>query len=338
MTAAVTIVTPTKNRLALLRETMDSVAAQDFADWEHLVVDDGSDDGSIEEVARRAGADPRIRLIRREGPKSGANVCRNLGVAQAQGEFVIFLDSDDLLRRGALKERVAFMRRNTDLSFAVYPAGVFTQKAGDMDRLYHPMTPGDDLVRFLSHECVWEITGPIWRRDYLLQIGGLDESLFSMQDLEMHVRAICGGGHYLFVPGPDHDIRWQFDLTKTSARHFRDPQFIQASMAIAEKLFETVRGAGLMTWSRRRAVGGLVFSIAQNWVRAGRLGDARRAWASGSRRVAIPGHIRLAGTVMLFLSSLSGNESSLPARIVNKWKGLVRFRQEPAVAVAGSPQ
>jgi len=62
------------------------------------------------------------------------------------------------------------------------------------------------------------------------------------------------------------------------------------------------------------------------------------ARASCSRRVAIPGHIRLAGTVMLFLSSLSGNESSLPARIVNKWKGLVRFRQEPAVAVAGSPQ
>lgn len=336
MSVAVTIVTPTKNRLALLRETMNSVAAQDFADWEHLVIDDGSDDGSLEEVAARAMTDPRIRLIRRESAKSGANVCRNVGIAQAQGEFIVFLDSDDLLRAGALKNRVAFMRRNADLSFAVYPAGVFTQKAGDMDRLYHPMTPGDDLVRFLSHECVWEITGPIWRREYLAQIGGLDESLLSMQDLEMHVRAICAGGHYLFVPKPDHDIRWQFDLAKTSARHFRDPQFILASMAIAGKLHETVRGAGLLNWSRKRAVGGLVFSIAQNWVRAGKLADARRAWREGSRQVGVPGHVRLAGTVMLWLSSLSGDERSLPARLVNKWKGQVRFRQEPAVLAGGA--
>lgn len=338
MSAVLTIVTPTKNRLALLREAMDSVALQDFPDWEHIVVDDGSDDGSLDEVKRRAAADPRIRLIVREKSPGGANVCRNLGVAEARGEFIVFLDSDDLLRPGCLKDRVAFMQRNADLSFAVYPAGVFTQRAGDMDRLYHPLTPGDDLVRFLSHECVWEITGPIWRRDYLVRIGGLDESLLSMQDLEMHVRAICAGGHYMFVPKVDHDIRWQFDTSKTSARHFRDPQFIHASMAIAGKLHETVRAAGMLTWSRRRAIGGLVFSIAQNWVRAGRSGEARKAWRSGSRRTGIPGHVRLTGIVMLWLSAISMDERSVSARLVNKWKGLVRFRQEPALLTPGHLQ
>lgn len=336
MSAVVTIVTPTKNRSALLRQTMDSVSAQDFPDWEQIVVDDGSDDGSLEEVAGRAAADPRIRLIKREGHKSGANICRNMGVAAAKGEFIIFLDSDDLLRPGCLKGRVEFMRRNADLSFAVYPAGVFTQKVGDIARLYHPLTPGDDLVRFLSHECVWEITGPIWRRDYLVRIGGLDESLLSMQDLEMHVRAICAGGHYLFVRNVDHDIRWQFDVSKTSARHFRDPQFIQASLAIAGKLYENVHAAGMLTWSRQRAVGGLVFSIAQNWVRAGKPSEARRAWLIGSRKVGIPAHVRLAGMVMLWLSARSADDLSMPARLVNKWKGVVRFRQEPALVAQGS--
>jgi glycosyltransferase involved in cell wall biosynthesis len=61
MNPLVTVITPTKNRLKLLCEAMDSVQGQSFNAWEHLVVDDGSDDGTAEEVARRATADPRIR-------------------------------------------------------------------------------------------------------------------------------------------------------------------------------------------------------------------------------------------------------------------------------------
>jgi glycosyltransferase involved in cell wall biosynthesis len=169
MTPVISIITPTKDRLALLRQTMDTVRAQGFDAWEHIIVDDGSTDGTIEEIGRLAAADPRIKPIRREGEKGGANVCRNLGIAAAKGEFIIFLDSDDLLRPGCLVNRVALMRRNADLAFAVYPAGVFMETPGDLTRLFHPLTPGDDLIRFLSHECVWEITGPIWRRDYLLR-------------------------------------------------------------------------------------------------------------------------------------------------------------------------
>ena len=176
MTPVVSIITPTKNRRDLLRLTMDSVSTQGFGAWEHVIVDDGSTDGTVEEVSRKAADDSRVRLIRRESEKSGANVCRNLGLAAAAGEFVIFLDSDDLLRPGCLENRAALMRRNPDLTFAVYPAGVFMENPGDLTRLFHPLDAGDDLVRFLSHECVWEITGPIWRRDYLARIGGLCRS------------------------------------------------------------------------------------------------------------------------------------------------------------------
>ena len=55
-TPAVTVVTPTKNRLRLLCETMESVRAQGFDSWEHVIVDDGSDDGTADELARRAAA------------------------------------------------------------------------------------------------------------------------------------------------------------------------------------------------------------------------------------------------------------------------------------------
>jgi len=59
----VSVITPTKNRLKLLCETMDSVAAQSFKAWEHIVVDDGSGDGTCEEVARLAASDARIRYV-----------------------------------------------------------------------------------------------------------------------------------------------------------------------------------------------------------------------------------------------------------------------------------
>src|SRR6202050_5894300 len=99
---SISVVTATKNRLRLLCEAMDSVQQQSFDAWEHLVVDDGSDDGTGEEVARRSAADARIRYIRRTGEKSGANVCRNIGIRESRAEFIVLLDSDDLLAPNCL--------------------------------------------------------------------------------------------------------------------------------------------------------------------------------------------------------------------------------------------
>ena len=75
----VTVITPTKNRFALLSKAMDSVQQQTFDSWEHLIVDDGSDDGTAEMVSRRALDDPRGRYIKPEGATPGANACRNRG-------------------------------------------------------------------------------------------------------------------------------------------------------------------------------------------------------------------------------------------------------------------
>ncbi|OAI44845.1 hypothetical protein AYO42_00590 [Rhizomicrobium sp. SCGC AG-212-E05] len=331
MTPVVSIITPTKDRRELLRLTMDSVSAQGCGAWEHVIVDDGSTDGTIEEVTRRAVADPRVRLIRRQSEKSGANVCRNLGLAAAMGEFVIFLDSDDLLRAGCLENRTTLMRRNPDLAFAVYPAGVFMETLGDLTRLFHPMGPGDDLVRFLSHECVWEITGPIWRRDYLQRIGGFNETVRSMQDMELHVRAICGGGPYIFVRQVDHDIAWRRDFSRISVRYIYEPEVMQAAVKVRSLMYDAVTRAGLLSWSRLRALVGLCFEAAEFLAQVKRLDLARQVWNSECRRYKAPLHLRFAGNLMLVLARIDGRSEGLCARIVNKWKGWVRFRQEPAL-------
>src|SRR5207247_3384645 len=186
MNATVAVITPTKNRLPLLCEAMDSVQRQTFDAWEHLIVDDGSEDGTAEEVARRAVTDPRVRYFKRRSETGGANVCRNLAIHESSADLIVFLDSDDLLSPQCLQRRVEVMCRNQDLDFAVFRAGVFAEAPGDLSRLYHLQNPGDDLLRFLTLECVWEISGPVWRRAFLNRIGGFDAALLSMTDLELH--------------------------------------------------------------------------------------------------------------------------------------------------------
>jgi len=270
----ISVVTPTANRRALLKETMDTVACQTLLDWEHLVVDDGSDDGTEEEVAARSAADPRIRYFKRPADlPAGANVCRNLGLKESRAELVVFLDSDDLLRPDSLARRVALMAANPALNFAVFPAGVFTSTPGDRPELYHLQTPGDDLLRFLSLECVWQTTGPVWRRTYLEKLGGFDEALPSMQDVDLHVRALAARACYAFDRTPDHDIRGHAGEEKTSIRHFRDPAFIRAAGTTGFKLFDVVERAGLMN--------GVAAAPSRAGLRRGPVAGARRAARRG---------------------------------------------------------
>jgi glycosyltransferase involved in cell wall biosynthesis len=322
----ITIVTPTKNRLPLLRQAMESVRAQSFTLWEHIVVDDGSDDGSIEEVERRCAQDPRVRLIRRDTERKGANVCRNLGLSAARAGLVMFLDSDDRLRPDCLGGRVKAMARNQDLDFAVYPAGVFIERLGDLDRLYHPMTPGDDLLRFLSHECVWEITGPVWRRAFLDRVGGFDEGLLSMQDLELHVRAIVARGRYVFFSEIDHDIRWLDDPTRTSALHFKSKAHMRGNEAMREITAAQLRSSGLMTWSRQRALLGMCFNAAYALVRVGEVGEAMASWRRGCRSAGVSGIVWLEGAILLLAAVHAASHSE---RVIGKWKGWRRLRPEP---------
>ena len=336
MSVAVSIVTPTKNRLPLLRGSMASVAAQSFTDWEHVIVDDGSDDGTGAEISAMAARDPRIRYIPRTVAQGGANVCRNIAIRESRGEFVIMLDSDDLLRPDCLERRVRIMRENTALDMAVFRAGVFAKQVGDTDRLFHPQDPGDDLLRFLSHDCVWEITSPIWRRDFLLKAGGFDETLLSMQDLELHVRAICAGAKYMLFDDVDHDISWQYDFTRTSVRHVFDKAYIEAAGRVHAALRRAVLAGGLMTWSRDRALVGLGFSTAESWVRAKQLGGALKFWNRSCGVANVPARLWLGGWVMLCIRRAGPMDSGLAFRIVNKWKGWVRFRQEPALLQNGN--
>jgi teichuronic acid biosynthesis glycosyltransferase TuaG len=106
----VSIVTPAYKASAWISETISSVHAQTYSNWEMLVVDDFSPDETAAVVAREAAADQRIRLIR-QPRNSGPAAARNAALEAASGRWIAFLDSDDLWLPEKLEQQLAFHRR-----------------------------------------------------------------------------------------------------------------------------------------------------------------------------------------------------------------------------------
>jgi glycosyltransferase involved in cell wall biosynthesis len=107
------VIIPTWNRAGYIAKTLDSVLQQDYTVFEILVVDDGSTDNT--QAVVQSINDKRIRYIRQENSERAA--ARNNGVRHAKGEFVTFLDSDDLLKNNHLRVANEFIRRNPRADF-----------------------------------------------------------------------------------------------------------------------------------------------------------------------------------------------------------------------------
>ena len=106
----VSIITPSWNVERLIGETIESVQAQTFGDWELLIADDCSTDQTPAVVGRYAGQDPRIKLIRQ--PRNGGPaLARQAAIDHAQGRYLAFLDSDDLWLPSKLERQLAFARK-----------------------------------------------------------------------------------------------------------------------------------------------------------------------------------------------------------------------------------
>ena len=89
----ISIIVPVYNAEQWLERCIESIVAQTYADWELLLVDDGSNDRSGDICDRYAASDPRIQAFHK--PNGGVSSARNLGLDHAQGEWITFVDSDD---------------------------------------------------------------------------------------------------------------------------------------------------------------------------------------------------------------------------------------------------
>src|ERR1700737_4491786 len=96
-TAEVSVVIPIKGRPQLFELAAQSLVEQTYPHWEAVVVDDGSSADEFTRITEIADRDHRMRLMKNPGPRRGASACRNAGLADSRGEYIVFLDGDDAL-------------------------------------------------------------------------------------------------------------------------------------------------------------------------------------------------------------------------------------------------
>ncbi|MGV2336617.1 MAG UNVERIFIED_CONTAM: glycosyltransferase family 2 protein [Planctomycetaceae bacterium] len=154
------LITPHFQRPALLAEMVRSVQMQTLSDWELLVVDDQSSQEDWDSIQQH-GTDPRVRLIRRHTGLKGPNTCRNLGLELSRGEFVIFLDSDDLLAPWCLEQRLAAAADFPDCDFWVFQTLIFERFPGDRNQLWNSLEGHADKERFVASSPPWCMTSPL---------------------------------------------------------------------------------------------------------------------------------------------------------------------------------
>lgn len=107
----VSIITPAYNAAAYIAETIESVLAQTYTNWEMLIVNDCSKDNTVEIVQSYVEKDERIKLINLK-QNSGAAAARNTAIQNAKGRYIAFLDSDDFWKKEKLQKQLSFMQQN----------------------------------------------------------------------------------------------------------------------------------------------------------------------------------------------------------------------------------
>lgn len=197
---SVSVVIPTFNRVALISETIQNMLGQSCRPAEIVVVDDGSTDGTADAVAR-FGADVRLLRQRNRGPAAA----RNAGLAVAKGDYVQFMDSDDLALSNKLEVQVrALEESGADIAYGpwlrtairgseIVPENLVFQQHGLPDQ---SRSLAEWLLTYWSvipHTCVF-------RRSLIERVGGFPEELFGIEDQEFFRRCLLAGARVVHTP------------------------------------------------------------------------------------------------------------------------------------------
>ncbi|MCU5142592.1 glycosyltransferase [Bacillus cereus] len=131
----ISIVIPSYNASSFIKETIQSVQSQTYTNWEMIIIDDVSKDNTRELIKEEIKKDGRIQLIELQ-KNGGAAIARNIGINNAKGKYVAFLDSDDLWLPEKLEKQLEFMQNN-DIAFSFTSYQIINQDGTLTDKVVH---------------------------------------------------------------------------------------------------------------------------------------------------------------------------------------------------------
>jgi glycosyltransferase involved in cell wall biosynthesis len=199
---AVSIVLPVFNRLKYLREAVDSVFNQAFRDWELLIADDGSGQ-ETQDYLRTLDDGLRVKVLWLAHSGNPAAV-RNAALREATGEYIAFLDSDDMWLPDKLRTQITMLRSHTGREWS-YTGFTLVDDSGiplsGMRRNGCPAISGRILDQLLREEALVVTPSVVARRELLVRVGGYDEALLVCEDYELWVRlASCSEVAFIDEP------------------------------------------------------------------------------------------------------------------------------------------
>ena len=284
MTPKVSVILPVHNRADVLPRAIESVLGQELGDFELVVVDDGSTDGSAE-VAELFG-DERIRLIRLDRNRGG-NVARNEGIRAARAPLIAFLDSDDryfpdkLAWTAAEFERRPKLELLVDSFIKVQPPGA---RKAEVVRRNPVIDEREQFRTTLFTRRLWKATPAITvRRQIAIEAGLFDETLRRLQDFDFLIRvsemANCASTDRVLwvkywdagaISAQDNMIPANVELVRRHPEYLRNPAY-RPGLAYALRL---------SAWRRikRGDIGGIARDMRSLGDAFGRREAARLAW------------------------------------------------------------
>jgi len=213
---------------------LDSVLNQTFSDFELIVVDDGSDDGTYEKLKEYAG---RITLLTHDNRiNKGQSASINLGLREATGKYIAILDSDDFWELNKLEIQVAYLEQNPDIGL-VYCNGYGVDSDGKRYYDFYPKDPkeNNDPNRVLLDCYILLPQNSLVRKEVYDQVGFFNEEYRSAQDHDMLIRIseVCTFAYlpdYVFnyrrhensISANKQDVRWMtgFKILEAASKRY----------------------------------------------------------------------------------------------------------------------
>jgi len=185
----ISLIVSTYNRSNLLKKTIKSVLAQSFKDIELIVVDDCSTDDT-EQVVKGFGNN--IRYLKTNKNSGSDSKPKNLGIQKANGEYIAFLDDDDIYRPDALKILYKYAKTGADITYGDY----LIENNGKMEKGWSLPFSASRLsqMNYIAMSVV------LIKREKLLEVGGFDEQIHKFKDWNLWIRMQKYGCRFLHVP------------------------------------------------------------------------------------------------------------------------------------------
>lgn len=296
----VSIIVPAHNREDLIAETLESVRQQTFQNWECIIVDDHSTDGTPDIAAHFAKMDNRFVPVLLPDPKRYANVARNYGVSLARGEFINFLDHDDLFSPTKLQEQMRVITADSNVAAVICRYARFSTDP-KLDGYQVRFAPQDYWLEFLlANEQIYiGHTGCLlWRREFFEYIGGWDESVGSgaWDDHDFFIRIILSKKKIIQLNKVLYYLRrGDYDHLTNRSRDERNKLFRPA----LHKGWQYIKLASEDNQLRRRLCADNFLRISRDLIYEGHLFEGLWIWIKDSRSIGQTWFRTLWGCVML---------------------------------------